>query len=51
MVHLRVQSITCLELQKNVIEIANERIGNALENAFKNGVKGANECKIWPIKK
>ena len=24
--------------------------GYALENTLKNGLKGANGCKIWPIK-
>ena len=33
----------------DVTEIVNECIWNALENAFKNGLKSANGCKIWPI--
>ena len=60
MVHSSVQSIICLELHstfsnnspKDVTNIANKnRIWNALENALKNEPKGANECKIRPIKK
>ena len=53
MVFLRVQSIICLELHKKVSSSSpkckRESIWETLENALKNGRKGANGCKISPI--
>ena len=55
MVHLRVQSMIFLKLHKNVtnssVKCKWDVMWKTLENAFKNGLKGANGCKISPVKK
>ena len=59
MVHLRVQSIICLEQHKKVTNSSHkcnsdskwEGIWNAPENALINGLKGENGWKICSIKK
>ena len=55
MVHLRVQAVIFLELHNKVTKSSSkdckgERVQDALENALKTRLKGANRCKIWPIK-
>ena len=59
MVHLKVQSIIYLKLHNKAKDsfpkrcsrdCRSERILNALENALKNGIKSANECKTGQLK-
>ena len=60
MVYLRVDSIICLEIHNKVRDSSHKRcnwdrkwecIENTLANAVKNGLRSANGCKVWPIKK